>query len=192
MSSDKSLLQKLTDAQLRIENPRLDKKGQYGKFASLSECLRVVNDACNPEGLSIYHDIQETEHGYMVSTVITDGKETVNRSPFPANFGSKPQTNGSELTYAKRYSLCAAFGIVGEDDDDGQAAQDAPNKQQSNNALNQAKGRLAISIQQYAERHNRMDEVKLLKDGIKKRLDYEANCHNPEYFDMVASEFDES
>lgn len=197
---DKSLLQKITEAQLVVENPKLDKSAQYGKYSSLKECFRVVNTACAPLGLSVYHDIEDTDTGYLVSTVITDGNETVKRSPFPANFGTKPQTNGSELTYAKRYSLCAAFGIVGDDDDDGQAAQDAPRntrppkrqapepKPADNDPLMVAKGRLKIAIQKYAELHGGDD--KAMMAGITKRPDYKTNATNPEWFDLVASEFE--
>ena len=35
---------------------------------------------------------------------------------------ANPQQMGSALTYAKRYCLQAAFGLVGEEDDDGEAA----------------------------------------------------------------------
>lgn len=50
--------------------------------------------------------------------------------------GSDPQKQGSALTYAKRYGLCAAFGLAGEEDDDGNAATEdtrgaqKPRKQQ--------------------------------------------------------------
>ena len=38
-----------------------------------------------------------------------------------------PQGQGSAVTYARRYSYCAALGIVADEDDDGQAAsQPAP------------------------------------------------------------------
>jgi hypothetical protein len=33
-----------------------------------------------------------------------------------------PQGQGSAITYARRYSLCSAIGLVADDDDDGQAA----------------------------------------------------------------------
>lgn len=43
--------------------------------------------------------------------------------------GGTPQTAGSAITYARRYSLCAALGVAGEEDDDGNAAQHAPKPQ---------------------------------------------------------------
>jgi len=36
------------------------------------------------------------------------------------------QGAGSAVTYARRYSLCAALGIAAEDDDDGNAATEQP------------------------------------------------------------------
>jgi hypothetical protein len=37
----------------------------------------------------------------------------------------KPHTVGSALSYAKRYALTAVLGLAGDDDDDGQGAQDS-------------------------------------------------------------------
>jgi hypothetical protein len=37
---------------------------------------------------------------------------------------AKPQATGSAMTYARRYSLSAALGVVGDEDDDGNATNE--------------------------------------------------------------------
>jgi hypothetical protein len=45
---------------------------------------------------------------------------------YPLHFAGGPQAVGKEITYARRYALCAVTGIAtGGDDDDGQSAQKA-------------------------------------------------------------------
>lgn len=117
------LLKKITEAQLEIQNAKFDATGQQGHrtfpYATLGECLDVVNAVLKPRGLVVWFDISDSQ----VCTVVTDGKEEIRRSPFPVSFTDDPRANGSEVTYAKRYSLQAAFGITSEDDD-GEAAQE--------------------------------------------------------------------
>lgn len=116
------LLKKITEAQLEIQNAKFDATGQQGHrtfpYATLGECLDVVNAVLKPRGLVIWFDINDDQ----VCTVVTDGNEEIRRSPFPVSFTDDPRANGSEVTYAKRYSLQAAFGITSEDDD-GEFAQ---------------------------------------------------------------------
>ena len=59
------------------------------------------------------------------------------------------QKQGANETYAKRTSLCLAFGIVADDDDDGQGAS-------------------LLEQYQRKEEENRVKVVAYLKDNIKK------------------------
>jgi ERF superfamily len=43
--------------------------------------------------------------------------------------GGAPQEQGSAITYARRYCLCAVTGVAADADDDGQAAQTAHQRQ---------------------------------------------------------------
>lgn len=212
MSDEKTLLEKITDAQTRIENPKFDATGQVGKrqyrYATLNSCLDAVNAAGRDLGLAVWFDIENNMSGDAdrifshVVTVISDGKEETRRSPIPVNLNGGSQDNGSALTYAKRYSLCAAFGINADEDDDGNRAQTAfkanrsvvpkAPKQIANNQTNDkllaAKGRLMMAIDRYAEMQGK--DSKAMKEGITKRPDYAENANNPEWFEMVASEFE--
>lgn len=136
--AEKTLLQKYAEALLKVENPKLDSEAEVKtnkgytykyKYASLGECMRVVKDACKDLGLGVYFDIVNN----CVYTVVTDGQEIRSLSSVPAKLDGLPQSNGSEITYAKRYSLSAAFGLVSEEDDDAQMAQ---NQQKTNKPVN--------------------------------------------------------
>lgn len=113
-----------------IENPKLTAVNPHFKnrYAPLDEVLRVVK-----EGLSEGQDVRQTvvanEHGtFFRSALLSDSGsvEAFVDIPFPQT--SKAQELGSAITYCRRYGLCLLFNLVGEDDDDGNAAQGKPSK----------------------------------------------------------------
>jgi len=66
----------------------------------------------------------------VVSTIITHAPTSTSRkSVCPIRLGenekNNPQKMGSAITYAKRYSLQAAFGLPSEDDDGNEASKPA-------------------------------------------------------------------
>lgn len=214
MSESKTLLQKITDGMIAIEQPSFDCEVDYTskgrrthyKYASLKTCMEAASKALNPLGVVVWHDTETIEDKTYIVTCFSDGTDTIKRCPFPADLSHSPQANASEFTYAKRYSLCGSLGIVADDDDDGQQAEGAsqvnrgaiptgrpkqsqqPNQKDTTDPLWSAKGRLKIAIQRYAEVHSRNE--KDLMEGVKKRPDYDANKNNPEWFHQVAEEFD--
>lgn len=116
---------KLARAQSRMGNPKLDKVNpRFGtKYATLASVLNCIRGPLNEEGLFVWNEtVREDGQPYMV-TMVSDGTETVTLGKVEHMPANDPQKNGSSLTYSKRYSLCAAFCIVGEEDDDGNAAQ---------------------------------------------------------------------
>ena len=48
---------------------------------------------------------------------------------YPLPETDKPHVMGSALTYARRYSMAAILNVVGEEDDDGNAAQESAKAQ---------------------------------------------------------------
>lgn len=61
--------------------------------------------------------------GQMVTRIIHESGETMDCGVPMPNLSPKPQEAGSLISYFKRYSLCQAFGLVAEEDDDGNIAQ---------------------------------------------------------------------
>jgi hypothetical protein len=116
----KSIFSVLAEVQEAIEQPKLNAEVRYKnthfRYADLGELWRVVRAATKGKGLFIHH----TEEGGYICVIAHLGDQSAELSRCPANLTGDPQDVGSALTYAKRYSLAAAFGLVAEEDDDGQ------------------------------------------------------------------------
>lgn len=108
------------------------KRGKrYGyKYADLADVDKAVMDACravkDKDGnvvFAYYFDIDNSNDGVCVQTVMVDtsGAQMITDKVWfrNTNSGDAQQTAGL-ISYAKRYSLSAAFGIASEEDDDAQ------------------------------------------------------------------------
>ncbi len=107
------------------ENPHFN-----SKFAPLPEVISVVRDACSQHGLFFIQRTDsafaETERTVSVRTDIIhkDGGVLIGDwLTMPLQKGTA-QDVGSGITYARRYSLAAMFGVADTEDDDGNTASD--------------------------------------------------------------------
>ena len=128
------VFKKLAEVQAVIEQPKFDSTNPHfkSKFASLSECNRVVMDAVRKVGgCAVYQKSCMTDDGHgVVTTYICDEGGDLELSEVPYSLDSNPQKQGSGITYARRYSLCSAFCLVADEDDDGNAASAPARKSQ--------------------------------------------------------------
>ena len=185
--TDKSMFAVLSDVQERIEQPKLNAAVNYGnmrfRYADLGELWRVVRAATKGTGLFIHH----TEENGCICVMAHLGDQSAELSRCPANLTGKPQDVGSALTYAKRYSLAMAFGLVAEDDDDGQrgAGQIVEPKGKE---LEAAAHELANACAVYAGATGRaLDEV---KREAASRKDFKKD--DPETYRRIAKELIEA
>lgn len=98
------------------------------KYADLAGCLEAVNEALLNQGIALYQETSEDDRGVTVETVfLHESGETLRGGKLhvPAS-KQDPQGYGSALTYARRYSVMAACGISGEDDDGNAASRKQP------------------------------------------------------------------
>lgn len=120
----------LAAAQAVIKNPsknrevevRLrDDKGKYKfKYATFDGIIDALREPLTKNGLWF---VQSIADGCMVTTITHSSGEWMSSTiPMP-NMSGKPQEIGSLITYFKRYSLSAAFGIAVDEDDDANAAE---------------------------------------------------------------------
>ncbi len=89
------------------------------KYADLGACIDAVEDALLANGIAFIQETFEDATGVTVQTVfLHESGEAIHcgKLHVPAS-KQDPQGYGSALTYARRYSLCAACGIAHEDDD---------------------------------------------------------------------------
>ncbi len=133
--STMKLAEALSKAQGEIEGAKKDSTNPFfrSKYADLASVWAAIREPLTKNGLSVVQPITSTRDEVTVKTLILHasgemldaGALTV---PVPhfidkngKDLGATPQTFGSAITYARRYSLMAAFGVAPEDDD-GEAA----------------------------------------------------------------------
>jgi hypothetical protein len=116
----------LAAAQGEMKNPALDSVNPHfkSKFANLAAVRNAVIPVLAKHGLFCAQNLTNTERGIACTTIIThkSGQQmTFGPLEMPA---MKPDAQGlgSAATYARRYALMAALSIVGDEDDDGNAA----------------------------------------------------------------------
>lgn len=106
-----------------IDNPFTDGKANYGKYATLSECLKKAKDALTGNNFVIVQMVQPEPDRLVTRLVHTSGEMLEDGGvPLRCVDQNNPQKMGAAITYARRYGLCALLGIVGDADDDAQSA----------------------------------------------------------------------
>lgn len=126
----KELIAAFIKAQGEIEGALKDKLNPHfkSKYADLSAVVDAIKPALQKHGLGFVQVSHDAEHCACIETLIVHssgqtmsaGKVSVPVSKIDA------QGYGSAMTYARRYSLSAAFGVCPEDDDGNAAAKAKP------------------------------------------------------------------
>lgn len=130
----------LAMVKMKIEQPKKSHKvtvslksgGSYTySYADLADVDKAIMKAIEKTAvddkplLTYRFEIDNGAEGVSAETVIIDAatgyEERTNRVWFKNVNVGKAQDSASLISYAKRYSLSAAFGIASEDDDDAQA-----------------------------------------------------------------------
>lgn len=104
----------------RTVTVRSDKGSYKFDYATLDNIVEQTLRPILPKhGLWFVQGVRE---GQMVTTILHASGEALECGiPMP-NLPAKAQEAGSLISYFKRYSLCAAFGLVAEEDDDANVA----------------------------------------------------------------------
>jgi hypothetical protein len=123
----------LAKAQAKIEGASKDKLNPHfrSKYADLASVVEAIKGPITEQGLAYTQILHDAELAAKVETVILHSSGQwlscgVIAVPVVKN---DAQGYGSALTYARRYSLSAAFGVAPEDDDGNAAAAASPAKQ---------------------------------------------------------------
>lgn len=101
---------------------------EYADLADVDKAIMDAIRATKEDGkplLTYYFDIDNGAEGVTVETIIVDAStgysERTNKVWFENINVGNAQATASLISYGKRYSLSAAFGIASEDDDDAQS-----------------------------------------------------------------------
>lgn len=109
-----------------IQDPVLDSVNPHfkSKYSSLPAVLQAIRPVASKHGLSL---VQLIDDGKLITKVChVTGGEIVSSINLPTS--GTMQALGSAITYARRYSLTALFGICGDEDDDGNQASTVKEK----------------------------------------------------------------
>lgn len=124
--SIKELATALAKAQGEMSNPLFDSVNPHFKsrYASLAAVRNAVIPVLAKYGLSIMQSLTTTETGVKCGVVVMHGSgELIQFDPMEVP-ATKMDAQGvvSAATYAKRTTLQSVFCVVGDGDDDGNAA----------------------------------------------------------------------
>ena len=130
MSDIKNLAAALVKTQMAMDAASKDSTNPHfrSKYADLSSIISAVSPAASVNGLAFVQISHERENAAAIETLIihTSG-ETLSCGIVSCPVSkADAQGYGSAQTYAKRYSLSAAFGVRTEDDDGNAAAKAKP------------------------------------------------------------------
>ena len=118
----------LSQAQGEMPNVKKDSTNPFfkSKYADLAACWDACRATLSKHGLSVMQ-IPDGPSGLITVLGHTSGQWISGRVEMTLT-KNDPQGLGSALTYARRYALSAFIGLASEDDDDGNAASQAPAK----------------------------------------------------------------
>jgi hypothetical protein len=149
----------LAEFQKEVKQPEKDGNNPHfkSKYVTLDGTVKAIHDCAPNHGLSYVQMPVTNENGVGVVTLIMHSSgEFIQMDPFILPMDKKTaQGAGSATTYARRYSLSAAFGIVSDLDDDGNEA--TGNVTRTTPVTSQEIGTLKMKVLEFAKLRNRTD-----------------------------------
>lgn len=134
-----------------LKQPPKDAKNPFYKsaYSTLDKVIEAIDNASTEYGLSFTQTAVNNEQGNVgVETLLlhTSGEYIHYDALFMKPEKPTPQAIGSAITYSRRYSISAIFGITSDEDDDGNQAtgNGNNNKKQANKLPVQDKGKVML------------------------------------------------
>ena len=128
MAEINELAAALVAAQADLKNPPMDSVNPHfrSKFASLKSCNDAVRGVLQKHGLAVVQRLGGGDGDVAVETLLVHTSGQVLSCGIGAVKPDKggAQAAGSAITYLRRYGLLAALSLVGDPDDDAEAAED--------------------------------------------------------------------
>lgn len=120
-----------------VKQPLKDKENPYfkSKYVPLENVVEAVTDTASKHGLSfIQYPLNNENKVGIITVLMHESGEYIESEPiFATPAKQDAQATGSTITYLKRYSLSAMFGITSDEDDDGNSASGNKQGKQNNN-----------------------------------------------------------
>ena len=133
--SVKEIIPALSRVQYMIDGAKADSTNPRfkSKYTSIEAIMEAIKPALEDNKLMIMQDIESDKGVIAITTRLYHmSGEWVEFGPFKlfVDRETDPQSYGSCITYARKYSISAALGLVREPDDDGNAAVPKEKKQE--------------------------------------------------------------
>ena len=116
--------------QAEMRSPPFDRTNPAFKsgYASLASVMETVRPILHRHGFAVLQDVGERQGRLTITTTLlhSSGESVAHRCAHKSS--DNIQQVGSAISYLRRYALMAMLGIVGEVDDDGEAAESKPAK----------------------------------------------------------------
>lgn len=116
----------LAKAQGMIKPPKKERTADAGtytyQYADLYDIIEALREPFSVNGLSITQAVETIDGKEFLTTCLMHSSGQFREWSKQLPQSTTPQKDGSAITYFRRYNVCAAAGIVAEDDDDGAGA----------------------------------------------------------------------
>lgn len=94
-------------------------KGSYRyKYADLADVLSAIRPALTDNGLAVVQTVEILEKGYRLDTQLLHASGQFLGSSVLLDRWPDPKQYGIEMSYMRRYQLCALVGVASDDDTD--------------------------------------------------------------------------
>lgn len=102
-----------------------DGKANYGSYPTLAGIFDTIREPLTAQNLAVVQQPCTLDSGMpgLRTTLLHASGESISEVMPLAVDKPGPQALGSALTYARRYSVLAILGLVGDEDDDAQSAE---------------------------------------------------------------------
>jgi hypothetical protein len=120
----------LAKAQLEMKNPGFDSTNPHFKsrYASLASVRDAVVSVLAKHGIAVVQELTTSADGVScVTRLMHASGEVLQVAPLTIPLAKRDAHGiGAASTYARRYALMAVAGVVGDEDDDGNAVAEKP------------------------------------------------------------------
>lgn len=158
----------LSQFQAEVKQPFKDKTNPFfkSKYVPLENIVEAITKTSGKHGLSfIQFPVNEENKIGIVTILMHKSGEWIETEPIYANPTKQDaQGAGSVITYLKRYSLSAVFGITSDEDDDGNAAS-RPHSEPKLASDSQRDFLLALIRQKHETKDEQNSAFKALVEG---------------------------
>lgn len=176
----------LIDAQAEFADLKKDTTNPFFKsqYVELSQVLSSIRPVMHKQGLAVLQfpgHIADSKLAITTRVIHTSGEWIEDEAHVPLQ-KNDPQGFGSTLTYAKRYSLIAALGLVADEDDDGNKGT-APVKETPKEPM---KASVSQPVAPPKDKKNITAEIiKATYNAPKARSEYEVETPDHEHFTVL-------